>query len=391
VVSRPHEWSLERVFTWEFVPPVCSSFFRRRAIVDGYLPIADFGPDCTEYVLWVGVGSRERVEYVDETLARYARHADQLSMQTGRVSAYPAQVGRAIECFAASAHLPENVRPLASRARAHVHLWAAQWLFCSCRDDSAAARHLSAALREDPEPGHLTMVALECLKQALRDGRPGALADMLDELEGQGSPAGFEFCRALALHRTERMAAAEDAVARIPFRPHRTQLFDLATPLVEDLDRLGLSADAELVLEILGGLIQYDPRVGYPVAIVLANLRRHRDAYRMAERHLAAYPGDPATASLLGQLALLVCLNDPELRAELASFAGRPSLERDEALPLADAVFRCLTNDDAPRALSASGRRAVRTLAAPFQRAALRAELPDLACRLSDLGDRLAS
>lgn len=392
VVSRPHPWSLERVFTWEFVPPVCSSLFRRRAIEEGYLPIADFGPDCTEYVLWVGVGSRGRVEYVDETLARYARHTDQLSMQVDRVSAYPTQVGRAIDCFAASALLPEAARARASRARAHVHVWAAQWLFCSCRDATAAARHLHAALAGDPEPGHLTMVVLECLKQALREDRSGDLFGLLDDLHGvERSPAGFELCRALAFHRAERTTEAQAAITTMRSRPHRAQLFDLATPLVEDLSRLGLRADAERVLDILGALARSDARAYYPLAIVLANLQRPRDAYRMAECHRAAYPADPATRSLLGQLALLVCVSDAACRAELASFVGRPSLERDDALPFADAIFRCLANHEAARTLSPSGRQALHTLTAPFRRAALRAELLDLASELGLLGDRLAA
>jgi tetratricopeptide (TPR) repeat protein len=389
VVKYP-EWDFERVFAYEFIPPVCASFFRRAAI-EAYLRVHDLAPDCTEYLLWAAAGAHYPIEHVPEPLARYARHPDQLSMQPERMSAYPALIVDAIAALVAHPSMPVGLRRLRARASAHVHLWAAQWLLNEHGVDTDWHRHLERALDFEPTPLRLTLMHFEALKHLVREGRPEIMLDLLETTRARGiASAGLLFTRSLtlfALGRPEEAAALDAEIARAA---HLDALFDLVEDLVQTLLDDGQTAVADEALLVFWRLGTRDPAYFYRLAVLLGRLGRFDQAITVARRHLDAVPNHGATLGLVDQLSLGLCLAQARLRSDLTRVVGKPIVTIEEGFPFAHAVWRFLLDPALTRELTGAKRTGMRTLVALFEPAAGRAGFGDLAARLAKIQAGLA-
>jgi hypothetical protein len=389
-VSYP-EWSFERVFAYEFIPPFCAAFFRREAIQATFLRCHELAPDCTEYMLWASVGARYPVAYVPEALARYARHPDQLSMRPERVSAYPAKIVDAIRGLLADPAMPERARELEDRACAHVHLWAAQALLDGHGDASDWKLHLERALDFGPAPLRLTLFHFESLKRFLREGRPDRMFDLLEVVRVRGiSSAGLVFARSLALFAADRREEAAALEPHVRTEPGLDELLELVENLVEGLFRSGVVEPAEHALGIFWRLGDTDPDFLYRLAILLGRLGRYDHAIVAARKHLELVPGHRATLGLVDQLGLAFCLGSPKLRAELSDLVGKEVRDAAEGFPFAHAVWRCLLDPAATERLAGPQRESMRMLVAPFGRAARQVGLAELGAKLADVERALA-
>jgi tetratricopeptide (TPR) repeat protein len=390
IVKYP-DWDFERVFTYEFIPPVCASFFRRKAI-EAYLRVHDLAPDCTEYLLWAAAGAHDAVEHMPEPLARYARHPGQLSMQPDRVSAYPALICDAIAALVAHPSMPPELRALQARASAHVHLWAAQWLLNEHGVATDWHRHLARALAFEPTPRRLTLMHFEALKQLVREERPQVMLDLLEITRAHGvSSAGLVFARSLALFalgRGEDAAALDREIARAP---DLDPLLELVEDLVQTLLRDGQTSVADYALLVFWRLGAGDPDFFYRLAVLLGRLGRFEEAIAVAQRHLEARPGHEATLGLVDQLGLGICLTQEQLRSALSRVVGKPIITAEEGFPFAHAVWRCLLDPTVTHELSGPKRTGIRALVALFEPAAGRAGLGELASRLARIGAGLAA
>lgn len=385
------DWSFERVFTYEFIPPLCSSFFRRSWIERTYLRWPELAPDATEYLLWASVGGVAEVEHLGEPLARYARHSGQLSLRPERMASYPAKVAAAIRGLAARPEMPPVARALERRACAHVHLWAAHWLACACGEPAAGRRHLGEALGYEPTPLRLTMTVLECLRHALAVRRPGLVLDMLEVTDRRGvALAGLEYARALALEAAGRGAEAREAERRVLSAPERGALLELLKKLLEDLARDGLAKEAERALGVLWRLGELDPALLYSLVALLGALDRPQQALVAARRFLEVSPGHPATVGLVDQLGLILCVKQRSLRRELASALGRAELGRREAYPYAQAVWQCLLDPEAAARLPGDRARLLGVLVSLFESTAHSLGLVELKGKLSSLSAALS-
>jgi glycosyltransferase involved in cell wall biosynthesis len=63
----------------DYTPYFCSTFFRRRALIDAGLKSQEWSTDCVEFDLWCRLASCTRIEYQPEIFAKYASHANQSS------------------------------------------------------------------------------------------------------------------------------------------------------------------------------------------------------------------------------------------------------------------------------------------------------------------------
>ncbi|MBM3646953.1 MAG: glycosyltransferase [Alphaproteobacteria bacterium] len=63
----------------DYTPYFCSSFFRRRALIDAGLLQQSRDTDCVEFDLWCRLAACTRIEYAHGAFAKYASHPDQSS------------------------------------------------------------------------------------------------------------------------------------------------------------------------------------------------------------------------------------------------------------------------------------------------------------------------
>ena len=75
----PQEWDYAKVLCSEFIPPFCTSFFRRTAFEAIGLKTYT---DCGEFEIWIRLGAKFPVVYVPGLVAKYGVHEGELSFQS---------------------------------------------------------------------------------------------------------------------------------------------------------------------------------------------------------------------------------------------------------------------------------------------------------------------
>jgi hypothetical protein len=389
VVSYP-DWDFERVFTYEFIPPVCASFFRRTELEDSYLRIAHLAPGCTEYLLWVGVGSRHSIVHVGRPVARYARHAGQLSMSPTRMAHYAPQLAEAVERIAADPSMPEVVRRRRSRAIGNVHLWAAQWLHEACGAPEEGVGQLRSALRHDLDPAWLATAAWNCFRHSFARGEGELVLDWLHVLDECRVPiVGADYARALARLQGGDASGAAAAERGLVNEPYADALLRLVPDLVRALERGARGDDAERALALLLRLAERRSEVAFGLSLVLAELGRIDEALVCAARHAAARPGHEAGRLWQRQLQVLQCARDPATRRLLSS--GDSELPVEEAGRIGDLVWRLVGDPDVARRASAAARPSLQRIVSAFRRSAEARGAGDLAPILRALETTLSS
>ncbi len=392
VVDYP-PWDFERVYSYQFIPPVCSSFFRRACLEATYLRWYDASRDATEFVLWASVGSRFKVQYVPEPISKYARHSTQLSMRPERVAAYPEHVVTAVTRLARNPELPEVIRRLQGRACAGVHMWAAQWLLTACGAEVEAKRHLAAALRYDPEPKRLTAMVWDCYAHYLNEGRRMEALSWLDLLASLGvTLPATHLARAVTLFGLGCPVEAEAEAAGMvgaadAYQPH----IDLAHRLHDVASGRGDLSEARYCLELFRRLGVRLPRALFAMAIVLFNLGRHEDALEALDEHHSRMPDDHEARELRRQLQVVVCAKRPEVRRTLARLFDRSSmLPVDKSLHFADGLRQVLSSPAMVRELAPQAIAPLQQLMVVFREAAQRSEMHDLAHAIAALQGELS-
>jgi hypothetical protein len=386
------DWSFERVFTYEFIPPVCASFFRRDRLEETYGHLAHLGPECTEYLLWVSVGSRYPVAHVAEPLARYARHRGQLSMRPERMAAYAPRLAATIDRLAGCSSLPPIVRDQRERAIANVHLWAAQWLHEACGDPGAALQQLTLALDHHPDPAWLATVAWNAIRHSLASREPAAIEAWLDVLERGGFRiVGHEYARYLAsLETGSPVPDPSTAAAAIGDDPDLAAFWRLVPEIVRAVAR-GAPGTDDPALEVLEETARRRPDAWFPLSLALADLGRHDRAAVAADRHLSRSPNHEAGRRWADQLGLIRCAQDEKPRRRIAAARGREgALSLEEATQVADLVWRLLADPDLGPRLPAASRTVARGMVAALRATASERGMSELGASLAQLEPNLA-
>jgi hypothetical protein len=389
VVPYP-EWSFERVFTYEFIPPVCASFFRRAALDASFFPLAPLGEDCTEYLLWASVGSRYPIARLPQPLARYARHGGQLSAQVPRMVAYVPQLVETIERLASADGMPPVVPALRERAITNVHLWAAQWLHEACDARDEALAQLAAALRHDPEPAWLATVAWNAIRHSLARRQPDAADTWLDTLEHGGIRIlGHAYARSLARLQCGDATAAHAAAAVLG-----AEQLDGFWRIVPDVLRAFGAGTPERVPEaiaILERVAAQRSDFWFPLSLVLGELALYDRAALAVAQHRRAFPGDEQGRLWALQLEVIRCAREEASRRRLASARGRAEcLSTDEAMHVADSVWRLVSEPDCAARLPAAARTVLGQMVATLHATAVDGGMVTLADALARLEPKLA-
>jgi hypothetical protein len=389
VVPYP-EWSFERVFTYEFIPPVCASFFRRAALDSTFFRLAHLGADCTEYLLWASVGARYPVARLAQPLARYARHGAQLSAQAPRMIAYVPQLIETIERLAAADGMPPVVPALRERAITNVHLWAAQWLHEACDARHEALAQLAAALRHDPEPAWLATVAWNAIRHSLARRQPADVERWLDTLERGATPiVGHGYARCLARLQAGATETAHAAAALLV-----TERLDGFWRIVPDVLRAFGSGSTELLPEAIAALERVAARRAdfwFPLSLVFGELGRFDQAALAVAQHRRAFPADDPGRLWALQLEVIRSAREESSRRRIAAARGREgALSTDEAMHVADSVWRLVSEPECAGRLPAPARSVLREMVATLRATAAEGGMVTLADALAELEPKLA-
>lgn len=371
-------WDFAKVYTYEFIPPVCASFFRRPALAATYLRMWDVAIECTEYLLWASVGSRYPVRYVEHPVAKYARHPGQLSLQPDRMHAYPAKIVAAIEGLAARSDMPPIVRELRGRACANVHLWAAQWLLQECGLLDESHEHLVSALRYTPEASWLSTMVWNCLRLLLTRGEGARAVGWLDAVAAGGIRiVGGDYARAIALAQMGWAEDAAEAATRVVGEPHPAALLQLVPELVRSLRAAGRPGDATACLDLFWRQAGRAPQTYLGLALVLAELLEFADALRAIECLLAIDPGNTNAQGVRTQLQIICCACHGSPAANVAAL--------EEAKRTADLVWRAVREPELITRLSPAGAALLGSTIASLIDPARALGFPDLLDRLERL------
>lgn len=342
------DWSFDEVFLYRLVPPVCAAFFRRRALEELFLPAADAAGDCFEWLLWITVGARHRVQRIPRTLARYAQRPGQLSRQPEVVDEYPARLSRAIDALEASGLLAPELAGRTSIVKANIHLWAMDWLTSDCDDLAGGARHLREALALDPGAVRASAVPWAYACRLLGRGETAWALRALDEMIAAGAgSSGATLLRVLG--RAQRGvivdAASEALLATVSDGP---SIAGALASLVANLEKAGRPNEAQRTLEALRRLARLTPSWRFTLALVLGELGRPDEALALLGGYEVAAGLDPESRAIRRQLELLLCARDPAVRTVIGELAGRRApIEPHEAAIMAKELAR-VVSDAAP-------------------------------------------
>ncbi len=214
----------------EVVPPFAASFFRVESLRTIGLLEKEWSTKVGEFELWLGLGLHYPVQYVPGFVAKFGVHP---GSNTSKPAIILGQVKPRLEMMA---HLfnnpqtPEDLRRIAARAYAGLHLWVAESLIGMGAYPDAVMQ-IEAALHYQPNIFHLTNIILVLARYTAEWGQiPQKALQMAVKLDDRRSDVRYLYAVALylagddedaeilaraALELQPDLAGAKDVLGRI--------------------------------------------------------------------------------------------------------------------------------------------------------------------------------
>jgi glycosyltransferase involved in cell wall biosynthesis/Flp pilus assembly protein TadD len=233
-IVKPRPWNFIKMLCSEFIPPFCTSFFRR-ACFDA-AGLTDYN-ECGEFEIWLRLGALYPVIYVPELVSKYGVHSGALSCQPDQVQEQARGKFKVLETFFETPDLAHEYRHLKDEAINSVHTWLVA-SYANMGDWDRACDYFNTACRIDQNLERTQAAGVRLLTHGLELIRAGDIVEARKYLDlPLKRPLVFQGLDMAPLHRIRQRYLPKAGPAAGDSAEYATGSNSIETDISE-LDRL---------------------------------------------------------------------------------------------------------------------------------------------------------